>query len=215
VGQDPGSGAFRLPYRAGDNSVTTLRPKDEDDQMTKNSARSRRQGGLRRPAVAAALAGVALLAACSGGSHTSAPGTDPGGPTAQQVDAYMQCMRNHGMTNFYLTPPDRAPRYPNGNPNTTLGFLPYGVVLGVNFSSPRFQAADNACRHLMPGSSPPQPTAAKLRSMARAAACMRAHGFPDFPDPDVQNGRLVSNLPADIDNSSPQFLAALKTCHPF
>jgi hypothetical protein len=194
-----------------------LRPADKDDQMKKNSARSRRQGGLRRPAVTAALAGAALLAACSGGSHASAPGTGPGGPTVQQVDAYTLCMRNHGMANFYLTRPDTSAGPPPAgeNPNTTIGFLPYGVVLGVNFGSPRFQAANNACRHLIPGSLPPSPTAAQLRSMVRGAACMRAHGFPDFPDPDVQNGQLVPSLPASIDASSPQFLAALKTCHPF
>ena len=180
--------------------------------MKKDSARSRRQGRLRRAAIMAALAGAALLAACSGGSHPSAPGTGPGGPTVQQVDAYMQCMRSHGMTNFFLTRPGSTA---GENPSTTLGFLPYGVVNGVNFSSPQFQAANNACQHLIPGSPPPPLTAAQLRTMVRGAACMRAHGFPDFPDPDVQNGQLVPSLPASTDISSPQFLAALKTCHPF
>jgi hypothetical protein len=198
VGQNPGSG--------------DLRPKDKDDQMTKNSARSRRQSGLRRPAVMAVLAGAALLAACSGGTHAPAPGTGPGGPTVEQVDAYMQCMRGHGMTNFYLSRHDSTA---GENPNTTLGFLPYGVVLDVNFSSPQFRAANKACQHLIPGSPPSPPSAAQLRSLVRGATCMRAHGFPDFPDPDVLNGQVVANLPAGIDRSSPQFLAALKTCHPF
>jgi hypothetical protein len=172
--------------------------------------------GYRRAAAMAALAGAALLAACSGGSHTSAPGTGPGGPTVQQVDAYMQCMRSHGMTNFYLTRPDTSPGPPPAgeNPGTTIGFLPYGVVHDVDTSSPQFLAADDACRHLIPGGPPPPLTTAQLRSMVRGAACMRAHGFPDFPDPDVQNGQLVL-LPASTGMSSPQFLAALKTCHPF
>jgi hypothetical protein len=194
-----------------------LRPTDKDDQMKKNRSR-RRERGLRRAAVMAALAGAALLAACSGGSHTSAPVTGPGGPTVQQVDAYMQCMRSHGMTNFYLSRPDTSPGPPPAgeNPNTTLGFEPYGVVHDVNFSSPQFQAANDACQHLIPGGPPPPLTAAQLRSLIRGAACMRAHGFPDFPDPDVQNGQLVlPDLPASIDASSPQFLAALKACHPF
>jgi hypothetical protein len=177
--------------------------------MKKNRARSPGQGRLRRSAVAAALAGAALLAACSGGSHTSAPG--PGGPTLQDVDDYMQCMRSHGDTNFYLS----RPGSPGENPNTTVGFLPYGVVLNVNFNSPQYLKANNACQHFIAGPPPPPLTTAQLRSMVRGAACMRAHGFPDFPDPDVQNGQLVPNLPASIDMSSPQFLAALKTCHPF
>jgi hypothetical protein len=181
--------------------------------MKENSARSRRYAGLRPSAVlaCAVLAGAVLLAGCGGGSHASAPGAS-GGPTIQQVDAYMHCMRSHGMTNFYLS---RGGSTADENPNTTLGFLPYGVVNGVNFNSPRFRSADQACRHFIPGSPPPAPTAAQLRAMVRGAACMRAHGFPDFPDPVVQNGHLVSNLPADIDISSPRFLAALKTCHPF
>jgi hypothetical protein len=177
--------------------------------MKENSARSRRYCGLRPAAV---LASVVLLAGCGGGSHASAPGTGSGGPTLQQVDAYIQCMRSHGMTNFYLS---RSDSTAGENANTTLGFLPYGVVNGVNFNSPQFQSADKACQHFIPGSPPPAPTAAQLRRMVRGAACMRAHGFPDFPDPQVQNGHLVSNLPADIDISAPRFLAALKTCHPF
>jgi hypothetical protein len=191
-----------------------FRPKDKDDQMKNNRTRSRRRGGLQRVVIMAALAGAALLAACSGGSHTSAPDTAPGGggPTAQQVDAYMQCMRSHGMANFYLTHQGSTA---DENPSTTIGFLPYGVVNDVNTSSPQFQAANKACQHLIPGRPPPPPTAAQLRSMVRGATCMRAHGFPEFPDPDVQNGQLVSNLPTSIDISSPQFLAALKICHPF
>jgi hypothetical protein len=46
-------------------------------------------------------------------------------------------------------------------------------------------------------------------------SCMRAHGFPSYPDPDVQNGSLVREpLPTSIDTSSPQFQAAQQICHP-
>jgi hypothetical protein len=39
------------------------------------------------------------------------------------------------------------------------------------------------------------------------AKCMRAHGVPDFPDPDGQAGQLGPG--SGIDPSSPQFQAAL------
>jgi hypothetical protein len=178
--------------------------------MKKRSARSRRQGGLRRAAAVAgaAVAGVALLAAC-GGSHPSAAGTGTGGMTRQQVDAYVHCMQGHGIANFYLSRPGTAAE----NGEIPIGLLPYGVVVGVDIRSPQFQSASNACQGLLPGGAPPPVTAAQLRSMDRAAACIRAHGFPDYPDPDVQNGQLVPNpLPTGIDGTSPQFMAALKTC---
>jgi len=55
---------------------------------------------------------------------------------------------------------------------------------------------------------------AQLRSLIQAAACMRAHGYPDWPDPDVQNGRLIEQPPPpSIDTTSPQFQSAQQTCH--
>jgi len=82
-------------------------------------SRSRpRQAGVL---AAAAAAGIALLAAACGGSARTA-GTGPVGLTAQEVDAYMQCMRSHGMTNFYLSRPGSA----RESARDTLGLGPYG-----------------------------------------------------------------------------------------
>lgn len=182
--------------------------------MNKNSRRSRPAGW--RPslpavlAVLAAVAGAALLAAC-GGSHSPAPGSSPGQPTLKQVNAFAQCMRSHGITNFYLSSPNSK----NPDPGQlAIGLLPYGVVYGIHVSSPQYQSAHSACGHLLPGGGEAPPvTAAQLRSLDRTAACIRAHGFPGYPDPDVQNGHLVPNpLPTGIDISSPQFQAAVKTC---
>lgn len=182
--------------------------------MTKNSMRSRpaawRPALTAALAVMAALAVAALLAAC-GGSPAAAPGSSPGQPTLKQVNAFAQCMRSHGLTNFYLSSPNST----NPDPGQlAIGLLPYGVVYGMDVSSPQYQSASSACGHLLPGGGEPPPvTAAQLRSMDRAAACMRAHGFPDYPDPDVQNGHLVPGTQLKgIDVSSPQFRAAVKTC---
>jgi hypothetical protein len=42
---------------------------------------------------------------------------------------------------------------------------------------------------------------------------MRAHGYPDYPDPIVRNGGVDQSLPANIDTNSAQFQAAEKTCN--
>jgi len=182
--------------------------------MSKNSMRGRpaacRPALIAALAVMAAVAGAVLLAAC-GGSHAAAPGSRPGQPTLKQVDAFAQCMRSHGITNFYLSSPNSA----NPDPGElAIGFLPYGVVYGMAVSSPQYQSASSACGHLLPGGGGPPPvTAGQLRSMDRAAACMRAHGFPDYPDPVVQNGHLVPNpLPSGVDVNSPEYAAAVKMC---
>lgn len=175
--------------------------------MKQNSMR-RRLAGWRSAAVMAALVGTALLAAC-GGSHPPATGTAPGQPTRQQVDAFAQCIRSHGITNFYLSSPNSK----NPDPGHLPIGLGYGVVYGIDVSSPQYQSASNACGHLLPGGAAVPVTSAQLRSMDRAAACMRTHGFPDWPDPDVQNGHLVpSPLPSGADINSPQFQAAIRTC---
>lgn len=56
-------------------------------------------------------------------------------------------------------------------------------------------------------------TKQQLDQDLKFAACMQAHGFPSYPEPDVQNGQLIQKpLPSSIDTSSPQFEAALKAC---
>lgn len=176
--------------------------------MKKDSIRGRRSALSQRGAIIAAVAGAALLAAC-GSSHPSAS-SSPGQPTRQQADAFVHCMQAHGITNFYLSRPGTQSQ--NGEP--PIMFSNYGVVVNVDGNSPQFLSASNACRHLLPGGGEAPPvSAAQLRSMDRAAACMRSHGFPDYPDPDVRNGQLVPNpLPTSIDVNSQQFMAAIKTC---
>jgi hypothetical protein len=64
----------------------------KDDQMIKvQSTRSRRQRGLQRAAMAAAVAGTAVLAACSG-SLASAPGTGSGEPSAQRISVLTRAL---------------------------------------------------------------------------------------------------------------------------
>jgi hypothetical protein len=53
------------------------------------------------------------------------------------------CMRKNGMPNF----PDPTVTNVNGGQNVTLGLAKAGIT---NFSSPQFQAAERACKSLIP-----------------------------------------------------------------
>jgi hypothetical protein len=156
----------------------------------------------------AALAGTVLLAAaCSGGSHSSS--TSPAHRTAKAMNVFAQCMRGHGQANFYYANPQSV-----ANSSTSVFSLGQGYfVTGVTPQSPEFQSALASCKHLLPPVPTRVVTKQQLDQDLKFVACIRAHGFPSYPEPDVQNGQLVQKpLPSSIDTSSPQFEAALKAC---
>jgi hypothetical protein len=184
---------------------------DDEQHTTKHTGLpprvSRRPGHLRRAAaIAAAAAGVAILAAaCGGGSapSTSTAAAQGGSTTTSNADEmpYTQCMRAHGVPNF----PD-----PNalGKPFTAQSLQQAGVPA----DSPQLQAASTACAHLLVPPSPAQ-LAQQTSELVRYAACMRAHGVPDFPDPSTSaNGAPSLGLPPSIVDS-PDFQPAEHACH--
>ena len=76
------------------------------------------------------------------------------------------------------------------------------------------QSARAACGHLYPNEGKATPDPAQQAQQQRQglvfAACMRRHGFPNFPDDWSGNvGQLIS---AGIDPSSPQLNAGLTKC---
>ncbi len=167
---------------------------------------SRRPGHLRlATAIAIALAGVALLAAaCGGSAPATATSAGPGGSTttsnADEIP-YTNCMRAHGVPNF----PD-----PNaqGKPFTAQNL----GQAGLTGNSPQLGAASRACAHLMVAPSPAQ-LAQQTSELVRYAACMRAHGVPDFPDPSTSaNGAPSLSLTPSIADS-PDFQPAEQACH--
>jgi hypothetical protein len=115
-------------------------------------------------------------------------------------------MRSHGIKGF----PD-----PSANGSINIGATAQvgsggGNNSNLNPESPTYQAANQACKSLLPGGSLsggqlPQNVAAGVK----LAACMRSHGFPAFPDPTSQN---VFNIPSGIDMSSAAYEAAFSTC---
>ncbi len=158
--------------------------------------------------LAAGAAGVALLAtACGGGHPAAAPSASPGQLTAQKVDAFALCVRDHGMTGFYMS---QTTGSPPSYPTLTIA----GWHSSPISPSSTLQSALKACGHLLPSHNNPTETSAQLRSAIKAAECMRAHGYPGYPDPTEQNGLLTRpQLPASIDTGSPQFQATARSCN--
>src|SRR5260221_4967448 len=89
----------------------------------------------------AALAAIVLLAAACGGSPAHAPASGSSG--IAQLEDYAKCMRSHGIADF----PDPQPN-PGGQGGSFQSSGGPGSDLDHN--DPRFQAADQACRSLLP-----------------------------------------------------------------
>ena len=174
-----------------------------------NGANRHRMARPWHAAAASALVAGTILAACAGGSHTSGPGTAAAQQTAKAMAVFARCMRGHGQPDFYYANPQSI-----SAESVTAFSLGQGyLVTGVNPQAPAFQSALGTCKHLLP----PRPrgtlTQQQLQSDIKFARCMRARGYPAYPDPQVQHGQLVQKpLPSSIDTSSPQFEAAQQAC---
>jgi hypothetical protein len=158
-----------------------------------------------------AVAAFALLAAgCGGGGSAGiasvASSTSSATTTTQNgLVAFSGCMRSNGVPNL----PDPQ-RLAGGNLKLNLR------QLGAN--SPHFQAAMNACHHLLPNSGS-QETAQQQRTRLADelsfAGCMRSHGLAHFPDPTAQGDLSVEMVRAQgIDVHSPAVLRVVQACLP-
>jgi hypothetical protein len=161
-------------------------------------------GSVRRVAtVTAALAAIAcLVAACS--SPRKSPAADPSTTNpATQALAYSKCMQTHGVPNF----PDPKITHNGNGTGISMGV---GARGDLNPANPAFKRASRACRKLQPaGQTQPQQTPQELATDVKFADCMRAHGFPSFPDPDSKG---AFSIPGSINPSSSQFQSVTRTC---
>ena len=69
--------------------------------------------------------------------------------------------------------------------------------------------------NLLPNGVPlavPTITPAEQADYLRAAACLRSHGFPGFPDPAFHHNAVSVNIPSSINQHSAQFESAATTC---
>ena len=175
----------------------------------------------RTTAVILATTVLALLAACSGSPSPAGSGSSPGaGGSARSPSAldYSACIRSHGV-----------PDYPD--PDSS-GQLPKTDARLLGVSTSQYQAAQQACRHLLPaggslkqredqcmqtGDCPPALVQQMLAADRKLARCMRSHGVPNFPDPTNggSSGPIFNITKAGISDAAshaPQFIAKLNEC---
>jgi hypothetical protein len=204
-------------------SLPANQPSVEQVAPTRRAASPRRGRGRvgRTVLVAVALVGIGVLAAACGAAPSS-PGvasagtttTTTGSSTAQNGSsaslensalAYVACMRTHG-----------EPNMPEITIDGSGGHISASAGSGFDPNTPQFTAANKACQHLLPkkgGSAGTNTiTPADQADYLKAAACMRSHGVPNFPDPTFENNSVEFNNPTPIDTNSPQYKSALATC---
>ena len=180
-------------------------------QPARERTRRRRTGAIAALIVAVALvAGIAVFIA-SRPSGSASPGVAHVGPTPTttgrsssqsgstqtKAAAYSACMRLHGVPSF----PD----------SDSQGHLFLKITKGSQLdpSSPRFQAAQQACKSLAPSQTTSASNAQVASQGLKFAACMRSHGVPNFPDPKTSNGGFMIT---GINPNSPQFQSAQQAC---
>ena len=152
---------------------------------------------------------VALAAACSGRSSspgvadigstpTPANGSSSNDSGEQSVLAYSQCMRENGVPGF----PD---------PDANGGLSVNAETLGVAPDSPQYQAADEACKDLLPPAS--QGQRPDRETMLKYSQCMRDNGISSFPDPNPDGALQVQAEPgSELDPNTPLHQAAHEAC---
>jgi hypothetical protein len=200
--------------------------KHSDDRGTAATVR-----GLRAAALGAALIALGVLVAgCGGGSPTggvasigshasktsttsstaggTAAGPAGGGESSpdSQAVAYSECMRSHGVPSF------SDPQISKSGSEVKVAIRVTPAITG----NPEFKSAQRACAKLLPGGGPgagpnhqidPQEQSRYLK----AAACIRSHGVPSFPDPTFSGGG-VHIAHQGLNESSPVFKAAVHAC---
>jgi hypothetical protein len=146
-----------------------------------------------------------VLAACGGsGSGAKSAASNP------QLAA-SECMRAHGVPNF----PDPTKGAGGeglsvsiaiGSDTTTVG--------GIPFSGPVFEAAIKACKFFGGGSSPPAVSESQKLQLFHFAACMRAHGVSNYPDPVFPPGGGIERPDlSGLNLNSPAVQRAIKVCN--
>jgi hypothetical protein len=149
---------------------------------------------------------AALAAGCGGGGSPGAAGVPPSTTAASGAQtaalAFARCLRSHGL-----------PRWPDPSSG---GEFDKSKLRRTGYSGSQMRAVeDGPCKRLVPnsGQSPgPAITPADRTAYLKAAACMRSHGYPAFPDPTFENSTVQASVPSGIDQESPLFKRVAATC---
>ena len=82
-----------------------------------------------------------------------------------------------------------------------MGF--HGWFAEADFNA-QFQTAQKACQHLLPfGNAQGTETHQEFLNALKSAACMRSHGYPNWPDPNPNVAGV--SVPTGVDTKSTQF----------
>ena len=163
-----------------------------------------------RLTVLAAIGAAVLLAGCGAkpddgskvasisGPSSSAPAKAADNKSDEdKMRDFAKCMREHG-----VDMPDPKPAG-DGGMAVTLGG-------GENIDRTKVDAAQTACKHLMPnGGEMKPPSPEELDKLRKEAKCMRDHGI-DMPDPDP-SGKGATRMGGPGDDPA-KFEAAAKAC---
>jgi hypothetical protein len=160
----------------------------------------------RSIAALAVIAMGALIGACgsNGTADTGGAGTST---RAQAGVTFSRCMRSHGVSNF----PD-----PGESGKFTIDEVANGS--SVDTSTPAFTHALSACKSLEPaGFTGGRRSSAQQSAALKFAACIRANGVKDFPDP-VNGQPLVdtNRIPSSAEPGGMDILhTAMRKCADF
>jgi hypothetical protein len=159
-------------------------------------------GGASRAGIVGGV-GLSLLAAARGhssGAKVAQVGTTGANhPPAHDPQAFSACMRSHGV-----------PTFPDPDSSGTIQ-----VPSSIDDRVSTVRAAYRACRNLAPSESAitGQDDVLTQDRLLAFAKCMRSHGVPNFPDPQVVNGHIRIHVTAgQIDLTSPIVTAATAAC---
>lgn len=151
---------------------------------------------MRWRLLALTAATFALVSACGSnpdGNNKVASLSEAATPSDQQqandgrsdedkVRDFTKCMQEHGVD---MPEPTGAPR-PGGSGGGSVSI----EIRGAGEDKEKIDAANEACRSLLPnGGKPPKLDAAQLDEMRKMAQCMREHGV-NMPDPDPNNPEM-------------------------
>ncbi len=167
-------------------------------------------GGAKTPTIAhlgsstsSSSASASSGSASSGSSGSKSGSASPGG----QAVAYSECMRAHGVPNF-----PEPTISSNGNEHKVAIRVTPAIT-----GNPQFKPAQQACSKLLPSGGPGEgsnrPISPQEQSQyLKAAACIRTHGVPNFPDPTFSGGGVHLPKTASVNPHSPQVRAAEEAC---
>ena len=162
---------------------------------------NRNAASLPVAATIAAVLVAVLAAGCGGGSPGAASGASSTTTAPNEALAFARCMRSHGVSGW----PDP----------TSTGVFDKAKVRALGVSRSLLTSSSDTCSRLHPLDGRPGSQTITLADQAdylRAAACMRSHGFPGFPDPTFQDGSVTAIVPASVDQDTPKFKRAAATC---